>query len=345
MSGYLDACLQVLASRPGVRLQLFHLPVHEAAPYDHSRFGSPGERHELQPPVSSRPILDALRTFRPQLVLVSSWNIAAFRQVARRLRGRVPRVMCMDNQWLATPKQLAGVALSPVMIRPLFDGVFVPGEPQARFARRLGFTESRTWRGLYSCDHDRFAAARRSAQPPGERRAFVFAGRLMEEKGVDVLVRAYQRYRRDAGEDPWELHVYGTGPLGRLVDGSTGVSLHGFVQPERLPAVLAGAGGFVLPSRFEPWGVVIHEAAAAGVPLVASTACGAAVHLLQDLHNGFLVDPDDVPGLAGAMGRLARLPVEQRQRYGERSALLAQQFTPDRWADAVQDMWGATRRG
>ncbi len=171
----------------------------------------------------------------------------------------------------------------------------------------------------------------------------MFVGRLIPAKGIDTLVQAYELYRRRVSGEPWELHVYGTGPLESLLHGSRGITVHGFVQPEGLPAVLAAAAGFVLPSRFEPWGVVVHEAAAAGAPIVATTACGAAVHLVQDLYNGFLVDPDDVPGLAHAMARLARLPLEIRQRFGERSALLARQFTPARWADTVQDMCATAR--
>ena len=72
----------------------------------------------------------------------------------------------------------------------------------------------------------------------------------------------------------------------RHLVGVHGVEMLGFVQPDDLPAVLERAGCLVLPSRFEPWGVVVHEAAAAGLPIVCTPVCGAATRLVLDGYNG-----------------------------------------------------------
>jgi glycosyltransferase involved in cell wall biosynthesis len=74
---------------------------------------------------------------------------------------------------------------------------------------------------------------------------------------------------------------------------------------------------FALLSRHEPWGVVVNEAAASGLPLVLSDRVGAAHDLLRDGENGYVVPADDVDAAAEALRRLA--DPELRARFGERS--------------------------
>jgi glycosyltransferase involved in cell wall biosynthesis len=75
---------------------------------------------------------------------------------------------------------------------------------------------------------------------------------------------------------------------------------------------------FALLSRHEPWGVVVNEAAASGLPLVLTDRVGAAYDLLRDGENGFLVRADDVGAAADALQKLAE-DSELRRRMGERS--------------------------
>jgi glycosyltransferase involved in cell wall biosynthesis len=237
----------------------------------------------------------------------------------------------MDNQWWATPKQRLGVAASPFLVRPAFDAAFLPSERSADFARRLGFDDDRIIRGIYSCDHPRFAAvaAARGGEPPA--RAFVYLGRLVTDKGIDTLAEGYRSYRA-AAADPWPLLVGGTGPLASHLAGLDGVDMLGFVQPDDLPGLLARAGCLVLPSRFEPWGVVVHEAAAAGLPVVASSASGAASRLVVDGYNGVIVPPGSPQALARALARVSGSSDAERVAMTEASRSLARQLTPDRWA-------------
>lgn len=99
---------------------------------------------------------------------------------------------------------------------------------------------------------------------------------------------------------------------------------------------MKAAHAFVLPSTFEPWGVVLQEAAAAGLPLIASHACGAAVHLLRAGYNGYLCEPGDAEGLAGALLQMHQASEEDRRLMGSASMSLATQFTPDLWAATLE---------
>src|SRR5207245_660297 len=131
-------------------------------------------------------------------------------------------------------RQWLGALTAQWYLHPLYDAVFLPGERQAMFARRLGFHEDQIWRGLYTCDHRRFAEAATDV----DRRAFVYVGRLCREKGIDTLIEGYRLYRA-AARDPWPLIVSGEGLLRGMFEGVRGIEMTGFVQPSDLPGVLA----------------------------------------------------------------------------------------------------------
>jgi glycosyltransferase involved in cell wall biosynthesis len=122
-----------------------------------------------------------------------------------------------------------------------------------------------------------------------------------------------------------------------MLEREQGVIVQGFVQPDQLPEALARATCLVLPSFFEPWALVVHEAAAAGLLIIASDAVGSVPHLVQDGYNGFTFRPRDVEGLAELMERIGQLSGEAVHRMSMASFSLAQQFTPERWADTLID--------
>lgn len=326
----------------GAEVFLVHRRATPEAPYE----GSPAEGLQgyswAQTPDESTLVSDIER-FRADALLVSSWDVGPYRRLSRRMARRTLRVLCMDNPWLGTPKQWAGRLVSPAVIRPAYDAVFVPDERQAAFARRLGFADDRIMWGLYSCDSDAFSRVPPLTSSPAlGRERFLFVGRLSPEKGVASLAEAYRLYRPTTGH-PWPLMVCGTGPLAHLLTGEPGVELTGFVQPSRLPEVFAGAACLILPSTFEPWGVVIHEAATAGLPVICSSACGAADRLVLDGYNGAIVAANDTASLTGAMTRLSTMDASRRAEMGRRGRVLAGQLTPGRWAEYLLERIGQLR--
>jgi len=331
LSGYMSSQLLALLDRD-VDLVVFHEVSSSTAPFDpealtqglraHAWSGSPDEAEVEQ-------VLDG---FDPDALLVISWNYGAYRRIARRWRGRTLRVLCMDNQWWGTPKQWGGVAVSRLVIRPAYDVALVAGERQADFARRLGFTSEQLMWGVYTGDHRRFARVaeeRKGALPP---EAFLYVGRLVADKAVDVLAEGYRRYRRET-HTPWRLVVAGTGPDDHMLAGIEGVEMLGFVQPADLPEAFTRAGCLVLPSRFEPWAVVIHEAASAALPVICTWVCGASTRLVLDGYNGVVMSPDDPEAVAIALHRISELSPVERRAMGEASASLARQYSPERWAE------------
>lgn len=330
LSGYMVACLQELKLRHTVELMIVCRSPSRDAPFELERFGSLGAIHDRDS-LDRRAMLDLLGRFDPQAVMMSGWFDPDYLHCARRLkRCGVPVIAGSDAQWSGSLRQFLGCIASPWYLHSAIDVLWVAGERQRDFAGRLGYGSERCWGGYYACDWQRYSSAPTAAADRDC--AFLFVGRYVPVKGIDVLLDGYGRYRRSV-DHPWELWCAGAGPLRQKLAAAEGVRDLGFIQPDELPAVMARAGAFVLPSRREPWGVVIQEASAAGLPLLCSDACGATVHLLQDGYNGYLTRVGDARHLAHCMTRTTELSAGERERMGAHGRTLSQQFTPDRWAD------------
>jgi glycosyltransferase involved in cell wall biosynthesis len=136
-----------------------------------------------------------------------------------------------------------------------------------------------------------------------------YVGRLAPQKRADLLVRAFGRTRERAS-----LLVVGDGPDRGLVTrlaaespAADRITLAGFVEHSRVPAVLASLDVLVLPSAYEEMGSVLTEAMAAGLPVVASDV-GGIPEVVRHGDTGLLVPPGDVDALAAALDRVTAEP-------------------------------------
>ena len=339
-SGYLMSSLQELAKRGHEVLLVSQRPEPNAAFDLDSIAGGRVELSTYDDFGAFQGLSEHLASWSPTAMLICGWHVAAFRRIALSYRGQIPRILYMDNPWQATLRQHLGVAISATYIRPAFDAVLLPGELQAMFARKLGFKTSAIRLGGLACDSTHFG------RPPTStisfaHRPFLYCGRLCPEKGFDVLAEAYELYRRET-EHPRPLRVVGAGPLVELALGTAGIQYIGFVQPRSLPSYFYDAASLVVPSRVEHWGVVIHEAATAGLPIIASSICGAIPHLVHEGFNGSIFQSEDSADLADSLRRLHSMPAQLWSKWASHGRLLAAAFTPARWADAVEDLASLT---
>jgi glycosyltransferase involved in cell wall biosynthesis len=164
----------------------------------------------------------------------------------------------------------------------------------------------------------------------------VTVARLAPEKGIDTLLRA-------AAQAGVAVLVVGDGPeranLVRLASERGVTAAFRSLPWEQVVEAYAAADVFALLSRREPWGVVVNEAAACGLPLVLSDRVGAARDLLQDGENGVLVPADDEEAAAAALGRLAADP-DLRRSMGVRSREVARGFG---YGPSVENLLAAVR--
>jgi len=114
--------------------------------------------------------------------------------------------------------------------------------------------------------------------------------------------------------------------------GVCGIRFAGFVDQGNLPAYYAAADVFVLPTLDDPFAMVLLEAAASGLALVASEHAGATLDLIEDGESGLVFDPRDERALSELIARLADSP-ELVGELGLAAYNVARLRTPDRTAD------------
>ncbi|MBL0340385.1 MAG: glycosyltransferase [Bacteroidetes bacterium] len=98
---------------------------------------------------------------------------------------------------------------------------------------------------------------------------------------------------------------------------------------------IADTGVFILPAYYEHWGVVVHEFAAAGFPLICSTTTSAATKFLNDGKNGYFHQPCSVDSLVEVFMKIMLTPTEKLVQMGTASAEIASTITPDTWCDTA----------
>ena len=340
-SPYIVACWRELKKRYDAELMIFHWDTNAAAPFilDINPIGTAVSRKGL----SRREVLDRVLAFNPDGLFISGWADRDYLRVAASCKKLgIPVILGLDTQWTGSLKQRFGCATARFWLHPAVNVIWTPGERQAQLANHLGYQGKNCWYGVYCCDWRSFSIPD-DAEPERED-SFLFVGRYATEKGISDLVEAYSIYRTKA-QDPWPLYCAGLGPLSNLLGEVAGIHDLGFVQSHALPTVMRTYGGvFILPSRVEPWGVVLQEAAAAECPLICSSACGAGVHLLQDGLNGLRFQQANAAELADCMLRLSSTSPERRAQMGKASALLALQYTPERWAQTIVEGVAQRRR-
>ena len=178
-------------------------------------------------------------------------------------------------------------------------------------ARALGLDTSRITIVPNGVDVARFSGSARATGRRNGCEQLVFLGRLEPRKGADVVVRAFLLLAVERPE--LQLRVLGDGPLAgelrRIVaDAPSGVArrveLSGRVEPSALPRLLADADVALLPARGgESFGIVLLEAMAAGLPIVATDIPGYRA-VARHEREALLVPPGDAAALARATARL-----------------------------------------
>ena len=166
---------------------------------------------------------------------------------------------------------------------------------------------------------------------PAARTGFLFIGRLVDSKGVEVLLDAYQRARLDPAA--WPLTIVGDGPLRAELEaraaraGVPGVRFLGFVDDGMKAGLLASAKWLVAPSHaHEGLGLVVLEARHAGVPCIIARHGG-----LPEAggRDALVCEPRDVAGLAALLEMTATMSEsEYLQRSLRTKAELANELVP-----------------
>ena len=326
---YRAPLLDRVAARPDVELTVIYAAQTVASrgwevEIDHpavflSGTNVPGARAVLRHDYPVTPgVLGVLVDARPDVVVVSGWSTFASQASLAWCRLRhVPYVLLVESHDTGPKagwrRQVKTTAVPPIVRSA--SSVLVVGSLARESVIALGADPGRVRVFANTIDVEGWVERADSLAAPrsgGTDVSVLSVARLAPEKGLDVLLRA------SAAADV-RATIVGSGPdRARLEAISRDAVFTGELSGDDLVEAYASADVFALLSAHEPWGVVVNEAAATGLPLVLSERVGAAADLLRDGENGMLVPYGDVAAAAGALRRLAGDP-ELRRRYGARS--------------------------
>jgi poly(glycerol-phosphate) alpha-glucosyltransferase len=140
---------------------------------------------------------------------------------------------------------------------------------------------------------------------PRQPMTILFCGQMIQRKGVDLLLQSFDRLV-EAGADVRLLLVGQEAELPQMRQSlsdaaQSRIDYAGFQAPESLPQFFRQADLFVLPSRYDGWGVVVNQALGAGLPIVCSDAVGAAKDLVEPGVNGAIVPAGNAEALHDAI--------------------------------------------
>jgi glycosyltransferase involved in cell wall biosynthesis len=333
---YFLACCKKLAEEYNVSVHVVRYPVNNEAPFT---FSSQQDIHLYDRKEYTRTsLLYLIEKINPSILVCSGWIDKDYLKVCKKYVNKIPTILTLDTHWRGDLKQYIAVFLSPFLLKNRFTHAWVPGTIQKQYARKLGFKEDKITAGFYSCDTDYFASIGNKIMTQKKQdfpKRFIYVGRYYDFKGILVLWKAFIELQNEVPNE-WELWCIGTGSLEPVQHPK--IKHFGFVQPENFGEYVQQTGVFVMPSLFEPWGVVLHEFAAMGFPLLVSDRVGAAEFFLQENKNGYAFDPDSINLLKEKLKEMMQLPPEQLNLMGAYSYQLAQKHTPKIWADNLMKL-------
>jgi glycosyltransferase involved in cell wall biosynthesis len=217
-----------------------------------------------------------------------------------------------------------------------------------RADRRFYISEyvRQTWEGTTPWPHSDvvfpICKLAEGAKTPGERKGFVFAGRWIANKGVDILVEAYAEARLDP--EAWPLTLVGDGPLRvSIVQRVSNMALRGLNMPGFLPdeakaeAIRSAKFMVVPPNTCEDFGLTAIEARHLGVPCII-TRDGGLPEAAGD--EALSCEPGDVAGLAACLRQAAAMPEAEYARRSEstRIALAGELRSPAFYDAAYREL-------
>lgn len=305
-------------------------------------------------PQRMRGLLQQGLAFKPDTVLLTGYYDPAQLLLGLVLKARGCRVILQsESTALDSPRTGWREQVKRTFIR-LCDGYFCFGTRAADYLVQLGADPSRILvrnnavvdnaflRNVYASALPGRPAVQQSRQLAPNN--LIYVGRLIAIKNVSALVDAFAQAWRANPAGNWGLILLGEGEQKAALQQQVGTLdmanrihfLPGCNWTD-VPRFLALADALVLPSQSEPWGLVVNEAMACGLPVLVSDRCGCVDDLVQDGQNGYRFDPDQPGQLADRIGRLLTASSADLSRMGNQSARIIAAFDPDTVSKAMYD--------
>lgn len=288
-----------------------------------------------------------VRLFKPDVVNISGYYEPAMNLVLLycKILG-IKVIISVDSTESDNPNIGWKEKIKSLVVK-LGDGLFCYGSKSAEYMFKLGVNPEKVLLKNNSVDNQKLESIFKEAkkycqekkQELGLRKFnFIFVGRLIKFKNIDNLLAAY----KEINSSDWGLIILGNGSeedkLKKYIADNQleGVCFIDGKQWFEIPEFMALADVFILPSFSEPWGLVVNEAMACGMPVLVSERCGSAADLVIENENGYTFDPFDIKEMASKMNEFVVKP-EIIGQFGLKSKQIIQNFSPEKVASNMMD--------
>ena len=304
---------------------VFHWPINSEAPFIINNSNKIKLYNKVD--FNNVELLEIANNINPDAIVCAGWMDKDYVNITKQFTNKIPTILTMDNHWDGSLKQHIWRFISKYKLINVFSNIWVPGKPQEKYAIKLGFRKQQILKGFYVANNKNFKDVNYKVE-----HKFVYVGRYINHKGIKDLWQAFTKIKEEKPNN-WKLECFGTGELWDKKTVHEDIIHNGFVQPTDFRKKISG-GVFVLPSHFEPWGVVVHEFALSGFPMIISDKVGAATEFTNS-KNGIIFESNNVTSLINAMKTMINYSDEKLMNLSKNSVDLSDRITNEKWADQL----------
>lgn len=331
LMGYQIPVFKEYVNKYAAQVHVIHFDSRKLTPYIPPEL--PNVTYYPRSSFTSKSLKQLVKKINPDISYISGWMDIAYLKAARFLRSNgIPVVAGSDGIYFNTFKQKLATLFFPLVRKNFYSHYWVPGPYQYEYAKRLGFKNHEIIFNCYSADIELFNSAFDSFHQLKKNKyphRFLYVGRLEKLKGLDLLESSWNNICKRNENKDWELHLIGNGILFDELKKNKNVNVKNFLMPDELADEIKLAGCFILPSRYEPWALVLHEFAAAGLPIICTNVCGASPVFITSGYNGYIINPENIYELEQKILKIINSSDELLMEMSEKSHAAGQKINPE----------------
>jgi glycosyltransferase involved in cell wall biosynthesis len=326
----------------GYQIPIFEIYVKEYKAQVHVISWDKYKLKPYQPPVingvtfykrseySVKALLSLAMKINPDIIYISGWMDKGYLWIAKYFRKKgIKIVTAFDDKWSGSFRQRIGSIFASISFKLFYSHAWVAGSIQYEFAKKMGFKNDDIIFDMLSGNTNLFQKGMEflTEKKDNYPKVFLYVGNFRFVKGTDILVKAFKKYRHDLRGD-WKLMCVGGGEYKHLLENDPNIEIIDFSNEQILLELTKRAGVFILPSRNDKWGVVVHEFASAGLPLILSRGVGAIPTFFIEHFNGISFSKNSSTELAKAMFCMSTKSVDELIEMSKNSHLLSTRISP-----------------
>lgn len=292
-------------------------------------------------------IIDRIKSFQPNAILVFGWAYSSHLKVLRHFKGKVP-VWFRGDSTLLDERPGVKAIMRELFLKWVYkyvDRAFYAGVNNKAYFKKYGLNEQQLTFAPHAIDNERFEISRDTEVASLKAKldikqsdiTLLFSGKLESKKAPVLLLEAFINLNKP------NVHIVfvGDGDLAPVLktraSGRANVHFLGFQNQQYMPIVYQLSDLFCLPSKGpgETWGLAVNEAMACGKAILVSDKVGCAADLVQPGKNGLIFKNQNVTALTEALEQLIGSK-QTLAEYGARSKQIIKSYNFEQIAQAIE---------